>query len=143
MLRFAQCPPAALGENRLGQVEPPHHAVAQKPVDFSPRDKVQKTRFARPPGFLALAQDRNQLADDILGAVMIGRPFGNAFGQHFLQRLAEGIRRQQVGDRPGEHHDMLGAFLDLAEPFEERHGGRDIFDTDTQKCGHRDVQQLG
>jgi hypothetical protein len=47
---------------------------------------------------------------DIVGrAFAIGEPIGDAFDQHFLKMVAEGIRRQQIGDRTREHDDVAGS----------------------------------
>jgi transcriptional regulator with XRE-family HTH domain len=45
----------------------------------------------------------------------------NVFAQNLLKGAVEGIGREQVGDRPGQHDDVLGAFLDLAHAFEIGH----------------------
>ena len=57
--------------------------------------------------------------------------------------MVEGVGGEQVGDRAGQHDDVLGGFLDLSHALEIAHRRGDIFDTDAEQGRHRHRQQIG
>jgi hypothetical protein len=63
--------------------------------------------------------------------------------QYVAQRAIEGVGGEHVGDRPGQHDDVLGGFLDLAHALEIAHGRSNVFDADAEQGRHRDLEQLG
>ena len=53
------------------------------------------------------------------------------------------VRREQIGDRPGEHDDVLRGFLDLPHALEIGDRRADELDADAEQRRHRDAEQLG
>ncbi len=91
---------------------------------------------------LRCVQHRGDLVDLIERALAAGERVGNAFAQDVAERAVEGVGREQVGDRAGEHDDVLGGFLDLPHALEITDGGSDVFDADTEQRRHRHRQEL-
>ena len=106
-------------------------------------DEVHDAGLAPAVIVLTLTEHRGEFVDLIERALAARQPVGNAFPQDVAERLIEGVGGQQVGDRAGEHDDVLGGFLDLPHALEIAHRRGDVFDADAQQGRHRDREQLG
>ena len=143
MLGFGAGQCAALAAEFFRQVVAADQAVAQKTLHLGCGDQIDDRWPAPAVSFLALVQHRHQLVD--LGKCSFAglHRFGHRLAQDVAERAIEGVGGEHVGDRPGQHDDVLGGFLDLAHALEIAHRGRDVFDADAEQGRHRDPQQLG
>ena len=91
---------------------------------------------------LALAQHRGDLVDLIERALAAGQRVGNALPQDVAERAVECVGGEQVGDRAGQHDDVLAGLLDLPHALEIAHRRGDVFDADAEQGRHRHRQQL-
>src|SRR5882724_6143275 len=140
-IRAVKC--SAFGQHLGGQIEAADEAVAYKALHLGGRDQVDDARLATAVAFLALAQhihDLVHLRERALAALEFVR---NVLAQHLLERAVEGVGGEQVGDRPGQHNDVLGSFLDLPHALEIGDGGSDVFDSDAEQGGHRHAEEFG
>ena len=143
MLGFGAGQCAALAAQLFRQIVAADQAVAQKALHLGSGDQVDDRGPAPAIGFLALVQHRHQLVD--LGERPLAglHRFGHRLAQDVAERAIEGVGGEHIGDRSGQHDDVLGGFLDLPHALEITHRGSDVFDADAEQGRHRDLKQLG
>ena len=127
----------------VGKVVAADQTVAQETLHLGGGNQVDDGGTAAAIGFLALAQHVHQLVDLHQCALAQRDAFRHRLAQYVAERAIEAVGGQHVGDRPGEHDDVLGRLLDLAHALEIADRGGDIFDADAEQRRHRHFQQLG
>src|SRR5450830_292770 len=102
----------------LSETDPPNEPVIQKWLDLHGRNEVHDRRPPATIGSFALVQNFHDFVDVSQRTAAVWQIIGDAFLKDLFQGHFEAVGAQKERNRTGEHDDVLGRFLELADAFE-------------------------